>query len=93
MLLGCITGLEFMNNKFDPFDLELDGWSESINENVDDYDDIFEELAEKYKGSSNMAPELKLLLMVGGSGFMFHLSNSMFKKMQNGEGKGGGEIL
>ena len=26
MLLACITGLEFLNNKFDPFDLKLDGW-------------------------------------------------------------------
>ena len=83
MLLAIVTAIEFLNNKFDPFDLELNGWSESVNENVDDYDDIFEMLADKYKGTSNMAPELKLLLMLGGSGFMFHLSNSMFKKMQN----------
>ena len=26
-----------------------------------------------------MAPELKLLCMVAGSGFMFHLTNSLFK--------------
>ena len=26
-----------------------------------------------------MAPELKLLLMLGGSAFMFHLTNTMFK--------------
>ena len=90
MLLAIITAIEFLNNKFDPFDLELNGWSESVNENVEDYDDIFEALAEKYKSSSNMAPELKLLLMLGGSGFMFHLSNSMFKKMQNPDNMLGG---
>jgi hypothetical protein len=83
MLLAIVTAIEFLNNKFDPFDIELNGWSESVNENVEDYDDVFEALSEKYKGTSNMAPELKLLLMLGGSGFMFHLSNSMFKKMQN----------
>ena len=27
MLLACVTGLEFMNNRFDPFDVKLDGWS------------------------------------------------------------------
>ena len=26
MLMAAITGLEFMNNKFDPFDIHLDGW-------------------------------------------------------------------
>ena len=25
-LIACITGLEFMNKRYDPFDLKLDGW-------------------------------------------------------------------
>ena len=79
MLLACATGVEFLNSKFDPFDIKLDGWSENIHESVDDYDDIFEELHHKYKSKSKMAPELQLLMMVGGSAFMFHLTNSMFK--------------
>lgn len=79
MLVAFITAIEFLNNKFDPLDVKLNGWSESIHENITDYDDVFEELHEKYKGKGEMAPELKLLLMVGGSGFMFHLTNTMFK--------------
>ena len=47
VLMAAVTGLEFMNNKFDPFSVKLDGWSESVNENLSDYDEIFEELAEK----------------------------------------------
>ena len=27
MLMACITGLEFLNNKFDPFDVKLEGLS------------------------------------------------------------------
>ena len=79
MLLACTTGLEFLNNRFDPFDVKLDGWSENMHESIDDYDDVFEELHHKYKSKSQMAPEMKLLMMVGGSAFMFHLTNSMFK--------------
>jgi hypothetical protein len=86
MLVAFITAIEFLNNKFDPIDLKLDGWGESIHENINDYDDVFEELHEKYKGKSQMAPELKLLLMVGGSGFMFHLTNTMFKSAIPGMG-------
>ena len=86
MLVAFITAIEFLNNKFDPLDLKLDGWGESIHENINDYDDVFEELHEKYKGTSQMAPELKLLLMVGGSGFMFHLTNTMFKSAIPGMG-------
>ena len=79
MLLACITGLEFLNNKFDPFDLKLDGWSEQVNENINEYDEIFGELHEKYKSKAKMSPELKLLFQLGGSAIMLHMTNTMFK--------------
>jgi len=79
MLLACITGLEFLNNKFDPFDLKLDGWSEQVNENLTEYDEIFGELHEKYKSKAKMSPELKLLFQLGGSAIMLHMTNTMFK--------------
>lgn len=78
-LVACVTGIEFLNSKFDPINARLDGWSENINDSIDDYDDIFEELHEKYKGDSKMAPELRLLMSLAGSAFMFHLTNTMFK--------------
>lgn len=81
MLVACVTGLEFMNKRYDPFDLKLDGWSESVMENQDDYDEVFEELFVKYRSSVNVPPEVKLIMMVGGSGMMFHLTNSMFKSV------------
>jgi hypothetical protein len=84
MLMACITGLEFLNNKFDPFDVKLDGWSEQISENIDDYDEIFAELHEKYKSKASMAPELKLLFQLGGSALMVHMTNSMFKSSMPG---------
>ena len=79
MLIAFVTAIEFLNSKFDPFDAKLDGWSESVHEGVNDYDDVFEELHEKYKSKSKMAPEIRLLLTLGGSAFMFHLTNTMFK--------------
>jgi hypothetical protein len=78
-LMACVTGLEFLNKKFDPFNLKLDGWSETVMENVDDYDNIFEKLHEKYSSSVAVAPEIELLLTLGGSAFMFHLTNTMLK--------------
>ena len=84
MMMGVVTGLELMNNKFNPFDWQLDGWSESVHENVDDYDEVFEELYDKYKTKGNMPPEARLMFMMVGSGFMFHMSNSFFRqKMGN----------
>lgn len=83
-LMGVVTGAEFLNSKFNPFDWELDGWSESVHENIEDFDEVFEELYDKYKGRGNMPPEAKLLMSLVGSGFMFHMSNSFFRsKMSN----------
>ena len=79
MLMAAITGIEFLNNRFDPFDIKLDGWSEQLNENINDYDDIFSELHEKYKTKAKMAPELKLMFQLAGSGIMVHMTNTMFK--------------
>ena len=79
MLMMFITGLEYLNNKFDPFDIKLDGWTEQVSENLTDYDEIFAELHEKYRSKAKMAPELKLLFQLAGSGIMLHMTNTMFK--------------
>jgi len=84
MLMAVINGIEFLNNKFDPFDIKLDGWSSQFEENMNDYDEIFGELHEKYKSKATMAPELKLLFQLGGSAMMVHMSNTMFKSAMPG---------
>jgi len=81
MLMAFISGTEYMNSRYDPFAIKLDGWSEQVNENINDYDDIFEELHYKYKASGKkMAPELRLFIGLSGSAFMFHLTSRMFKE-------------
>lgn len=84
MLMAIINGIEFLNGKFDPFDIKLDGWSEQIQENVTDYDDVFGELYEKYNSKVSMSPEIKLLFQLGGSAMMVHMTNTMFKSAMPG---------
>ena len=79
MLSAFINGVEFLNNRFDPFDVHLDGWGEQFNENINDYDEIFAELHEKYKSKAKMAPEIKLIFQLGASAMMVHMTNTMFK--------------
>ena len=79
-LMGVVTGMEWMNNRFDPFDLNLDGWSESVHENVEDFDEIFEELFDKYKDRGKMPPEARLMFALAGSGFMCHVSNTFMRQ-------------
>lgn len=79
MVMAAVTGLEFLNSKFDPFDVDLDGWGENISENKEEYEDVFSELHEKYKDKASIAPEVKLMFLLAGSATMVHMSNRMFK--------------
>jgi hypothetical protein len=82
-LVGLTAALEFMNDKVDVLDLELDGWSEQMHQavyNQKEYDGIFEELFFKYRGKMSTPPEIRLLMAVGGSALTFHITNSMMKK-------------
>ncbi len=79
MLMACVSGIEWLNGRFDPVGVKLTGWSESVMENLNDYDTVFAKLHEKYTESVDVSPELELLFMLGGSAFMFHLTNSLFK--------------
>lgn len=82
MYLNLCYGLEMGNDKYNPFDLKLKGWSEQMNADISSYHDVFGEIYEKYnQPGKNMAPELKLLLMVSGSALKFHLTNTMMGGM------------
>jgi hypothetical protein len=78
-LMSVVTGMEWLNGRFDPFDLKLDGWSEGVHENVEDFDEIFEELYDKYKERGKMPPEARLVMALAGSGFMCHVSNTFLR--------------
>jgi hypothetical protein len=84
MLMAFINGIEFLNNRFDPFDIKLDGFSDQVSENLTDYDEIFSELHDKYKSKASLAPELKLLFQLGGSAMMIHMTNTLFKSSMPG---------
>lgn len=69
-----VNSIEYANAAFDPFGLNLDGWGEQINEDLDSYEEIFSELHEKYKGGK-LSPELSLLLRIGFSAAVVNFTN------------------
>ena len=96
-VVGLASALEFLNDKVDVLDLELDGWSDQMFNAVHtqkEYDSIFEELFFKYRGKVQTPPEVRLLLTFGASALTFHMSNVMAKKvaksLEDGDSSGGG---
>ena len=88
-LLNTVSLVEFANDKYDPFDFKLEGWSEHMSVEVDSWDDVLEELYEKYKTSGGNWPvELKLALLIVGSGAGYHFTKSQFGGLPSGMGAG-----
>jgi hypothetical protein len=84
IMLNCIYGVEILNDKYDPFSLKLTGWSEQINADISSYYDIFGEIYEKYnKPGKSMSPELRIILMLGGSALKFHLNKIAISNSSN----------
>ena len=81
MMMAAVTGVEFMNKQFNPLGLHLDGWSETVMDSLEDYDPTFEQLHERYTGTAEVSPEWNLMIMLLGSGFMYHLSNTLFRSV------------
>ena len=84
-MITMVNTIEYGNAFFNPFDVNLDGWGEAVSEDIDSYDEIFEQLYEKYKGGK-MSPELSLLLKLAFSASVIHFSNTSLSRAVPGFG-------
>lgn len=81
ILFGVTKGLEWCNHKWDPVGLKLDGWSTEIASNEDEFDEIFDELTEKYGSSfgleKKIPPEIRLIGLILYSGITYSISQTL----------------
>ena len=77
ILMGAVGITEWLNERFDPVGAKLEGWSESVMENIEDFDHSLERIVEKWNSHVEVAPEMELMTALGGSAFMFHMSKSI----------------
>lgn len=76
-LLQVVSLVEFLNDKYDPFDFHLSGWGDHMQLETENWEDVLEEIYEKYKGTGKkMAPEIRLLLLIIASASAFHFTKS-----------------
>lgn len=79
VFINITTGIEFLNERYDPFDFKLKDWSKQIATDIDSYTEVLEELYEKYKDKgAKIPPELKLIFMVVMSAVSYHVTQTMF---------------
>ena len=79
ILMTSVAALEYLNDSYNPFDFKLKGWAEQVNHNLNDFDDVFGELYDKYKDKGGkIAPEIKLVMLLTGGAINYHLKKTLF---------------
>ena len=78
-LLNCAVGIEIFNETQDPFDFKLKDWSKQIAGDMDRYEEIIEEIIDRYKpkdgkGGMEIHPALKLMGLIIFSGVTYHVT-------------------
>jgi hypothetical protein len=74
LLMFCTTA-EYLNNAYNPYDMDLDGWTIQVHDTIEVHDDVFERLHEKYsKKFTNTPPELSLAFALGVSAITYNVS-------------------
>jgi len=82
LMLNLCWGIELGNENFNPFEFNLKGWSEQMNGDIGEYYDVLGELYEKWvKTGKPIPPEMKLILMIGGSAIKFHIAKTAISKI------------
>jgi hypothetical protein len=73
-LKTLVNSVEFANSTFDPFGIDLSGFGEQVEEDMDSYEEVFGELYEKYKGGK-LSPEISILLKLGITAATINVTN------------------
>lgn len=84
-LMFCINTIEMLSKNYMD---TLNGWSNVVMTDINNnsYDQVLEELYEKYSKHISMGPEIKLISMIAGSAFMFSLQKSLVDRSLNNPG-------
>lgn len=84
LLCNLCYGIELGNDYFDPFGFKLDGWSQQMEDDKEEYYDVLSEIYEKYfKSGKPVPPEIKLGFMILSSAGKYHVQKTMFDDSKN----------
>jgi hypothetical protein len=78
MLIGILKGTEMLNDSYNPFDIKLEGLADKVGSDMHNYYSVLGEIYEKYnQPGKQMAPEMRLLLMISGAALSMQLTRSI----------------
>lgn len=88
LFLSSIQMFEIVNGIYDPFDLDLDGLSDQVNDNLAEYNPSFIEINAKYK-EYKFSPEVQILSKLAFTVAMISYGNRSLNKNEKKKKKSG----
>ena len=73
----AITGIELANNRLGPV-LSIEGWANSVTEDMSRYDHCLERLYKRYWRKTTMSPIVELGFLILGSAMTYHFKMKFF---------------
>jgi hypothetical protein len=81
LLIGLVGGVEWLNTSYDPMGIKLVGWSDQVQTNITDYDEVLGRIWEKYlKHMGEINPVLELAFSLALSAAMYHMQQQAIEK-------------
>ena len=77
MMRIVINGIEIGNSRFGPF-LSIDGWAESVTQDMTKYEHPLERIYKRYWRKTQMSPVMELAWLLVGSMVAWHFKSKFF---------------
>lgn len=78
MMIGCVKGVEFINDSYNPFEMKLSGLTDKISTDMHNYYSVLGDIYEQYnKPGKQMHPVLRLFLMLSGAALSIQANRIM----------------
>lgn len=75
-MLNTCWLIEMGNQHYDPFGMNLEGWSDQLANDTDEFYDVFSEMYEKYTSNGRkIPPEIKLVFLLAFSAGKYGMAN------------------
>ena len=78
-LMMLVSGIEKLTNMYCPNKVKLQGWSNQVQNDISSFDDVFEELYEKWGKRGKWPVEVKLIFTLVSGAIMCHIANAYIK--------------
>ena len=87
-LTQIIFGIEIVDKQFNPTEYNLQGWREAMDismnyENKSDYDQVLQELYQKWAPNIDLGPEMRLLSLIAKSALLFATTKKLGSSFSN----------